>query len=349
MQYHQLGDTGTFVSRIALGTMTFGGAGNPIWDRIGGLDETAADELVGIALDSGVNLIDTADIYARGECEEILGRVLGARRRDVVLATKVLRTDGPRHQRRRLVPSTPDARAGGQPASTADRPHRPLPDPQLRPGHARGEETLGALDDMVRSGKVRYVGASNLAAWQLSRALAVSDRRGLARFATLQAYYSLVGRDIDRELLPMVCDQELGLLVYSPLAGGFLSGKFTREGTAEAPARQAARQAQSQEPPVELARGYDVVDVLRAVAARHETSVARVALAWTLAQRGVTAVIVGARRPDQLLDNLAASDIALSPPDLAELDGVSALTPEYPARVQLADRNGRVPRGTRSG
>jgi aryl-alcohol dehydrogenase-like predicted oxidoreductase len=339
MRYQQLGSTGLFVSRVALGTMTFGGVGTPQWDRIGALDVQAAGRIVDAALDQGINLVDTADMYADGECEEYLGRILAGRRRDVVLATKAYVRMGP-----------------GPNDVGLSRVHvlRALEDSLRRLGtehidlyqvHAFDRltplaETLSALDDAVRQGKIRYIGASNFAAWQLATALGVSDRRALARFVALQAYYSLVGRDLDREILPLVRAEHLGLLVYSPLAGGFLSGKFSRAG-AEDPG---ARQARSDNPPIDRERGYDVIDALRAVAARHETSVPEVALAWTLAQPGVTSVIAGARRPDQLVQNTAAVDLELTATDLAELDTVSALPPGYPNWLQDADFPSRLPR-----
>ncbi|MET7993212.1 aldo/keto reductase [Amycolatopsis sp. NPDC005232] len=313
------------MSRIALGTMTFGGSGTMPWDLIGGLDLKAADELVGIALDQGVNLIDTADMYARGETEEILGKILKGRRRDVVLATKAY------------------SRMGAGPNEVGlSRVHlrHAIEDSLRRLGtdhidlyqiHAHDhltplDETLAALDDAVRQGKISYVGTSNTFAWQLAKALGVADLRGYPRFVSLQAYYSLVGRDLERELLPLVNEEKLGLLVYSPLAGGFLSGKFTRDSH-----DASGRRAQADNPPLDRERGYDIVDALRKIADRHDVGVARVALAWVLAQRGVTSVIVGAKRPDQLHENLAAVDLELTGQDLAELDAVSALRPEYPA------------------
>ncbi|MDH2393578.1 MULTISPECIES: aldo/keto reductase [Streptomyces] len=331
MRYEQLGATGVFVSRIALGAMTFGGAGTPPWSLVGGLDEKAADELVGLALDAGVNLIDTADMYAAGECEEILGRVLRSRRQDVLLATKLF------------------ARMGAGPNDIGLSRlwvSRALEDSlrRLRTDHidlyqihsfdplTPVEETLAALDDAVRQGKVRYIGASNLAAWQMMKYLGASQLRGWDRFVSQQVYYSLAGRDIEREILPMAVDQKLATLVWSPLAGGFLSGKFDRDGTAD----DTARRALADFPPVDRERGWDIVDALRVVAARHGVGVTRVALAWVLAQHGVTSVIVGAKRPDQLTENLAAVDLVLTDEDLGELDSASALPAPYPDWCQTA-------------
>ncbi|MFD3454299.1 aldo/keto reductase [Streptomyces sp. NPDC058691] len=334
MQYEQLGSTGVFVSRIALGAMTFGGGTTPPYDSVGGLDLRQTDAIVGLALDSGINLIDTANVYAAGESEELLGQVLGKRRRDVVLATKMTARIGPGpnevgQSRLHIMQALEDSLR------------------RLRTDHidlyqihnidpvTPVEETLGALDDAVRQGKIRYIGASNLAAWHMMKALGVSDRRGLARFCSLQSYYSLAGRDIEREILPLVRDQKLGMLVWSPLAGGMLTGKFDRAGASDA----AARRAKLDFPPVDRERVYDVVDALRVVAARHDTSVASVALAWVLGRPGVTSAIVGARRPEQLTGNLSALDLVLTAQDLEELDAAGRLPVEYPGWIHgFSDR-----------
>ncbi|WP_440069698.1 aldo/keto reductase [Streptosporangium sp. OZ121] len=337
MKYAQLGTTGVFVSRVSLGAMSFGGRGSQVWEAVGALDVKDTDHLVGTALDHGVNLIDTADVYGGGESEELLGQVLGARRRDVVLATKMTaRTaSGPNdvgQSRLHIMRSLEDSLR------------------RLRTDHidlyqihnidpiTPFEESLSALDDAVRQGKIRYIGASNLTAWQTMKALGVSERRGWARFASLQAQYSLAARDIEREILPLLQDQRLGLLVWSPLAAGLLSGKFDRTGTSDG----GARRNQFQFPPVNLERAYDVIDVLREVAARHEVGVARVALAWVLSRPGVSSVIIGAKRPEQLTENLAAVELELTERDLTELDAASALPVEYPGWIQ-ADHSDRFP------
>lgn len=337
MKYAQLGSTGVFVSRIALGAMTFGGRDTPPFDLIGGLDLAETDKLVGIALDNGVNLIDTADMYAAGESEDLLGQVLGKRRRDVVLATKMTGRvgSGPNdvgQSRLHILQSLEDS------LRRLRTDHIDLYQIHAFDPLTPFEESLSALDSAVQQGKVRYIGASNLAAWQLMKALGVSDRRELARFVSLQSYYSIAGRDLEREVIPALQDQNVGLLVWSPLAGGLLSGKFDRTGNTDA----GSRRAQADFPLVDKERAYNIIDALRVVAARHDVGVARIALAWVLAQPGVTSVIVGARRESQLTDNLGALDVELTAQDLSELDAVSALPPEYPGWM-LASDFGRLP------
>ncbi|WP_217576458.1 aldo/keto reductase [Streptomyces sp. GbtcB7] len=340
MQYEQLGRTGTFVSRICLGAMTFGGANTPPFDAVGGLGLEDTDRIVGTALDAGVNFIDTADVYAAGESEELLGKVLKSRRDDVVLATKLHGRTGPGPndvgQSRIHVTQALESSL-----RRLDTDHIDLYQIHGFDPLTSFEETLGALTDAVRQGKVRYIGASNLTAWQIVKSLGVSALRDLEPFISVQAYYSLAGRDLERELLPMIKDQGLGLLAWSPLAGGFLSGKFTREGAADA----SARRTQLDFPPIDREKAYDVIDVLKAVAARHEVSAAQVALAWVLAQPGVTSTIIGAKRVEQLTDNIAAAELKLSEQDLTELDTVSALTPEYPGWIQAYGAGDRIPRG----
>jgi aryl-alcohol dehydrogenase-like predicted oxidoreductase len=340
MQFAQLGATGVYVSRIALGTMTFGGAETPPWDTIGGLDVTAADELVGMALDQGVNLIDTADMYAAGESESILGRILKSRRDEVVLATKLASPMGPGpndvglsrlHVMRALEDSLRRLQTD----------HIDLYQIHSFDPVTPIEETLSALDDAVRQGKVRYIGASNLAAWQLAKALGVSDRRGFSRFVSSQSYYSLAGRDIEADLVPLLTEEKVGLIVWSPLAGGFLTGKFDRSGASE----EGSRRATHALPPIDTEHGFDIIDVLRVIADRRGATVAQVSLAWLLAQEVVTSVIIGAKRPQQLADNLAAVDVELSKEDLAALDAVSRIPLRYPGWMQ-ADMSWRYPSQT---
>ena len=327
MRYNLLGRSGLAVSELCLGTMTFGGS-EGMWGLIGQLRQDEADALVKAALDAGVNFFDTANVYANGVSEQILGqslRNLGVDRREVVIATKVL---GPMGQ-------GPNA-AGASRGHILDQIEASLARLQL--DHVdlyqiHGvdpvtpiEETLEALDTLVRRGAVRYVGLSNWAAWQVAKALGISAARGLARIVSLQSYYTLVGRDLEREVVPMALSEGVGLMVWSPLAGGFLSGKYSRDDEKAGEGRRAIFDF----PPVDRDRGYAVIDALRRIAAAKGATVAQVAIAWLLHQKAVSSVIVGAKRPEQLVDNLGAADLALDAEDLAALDEVSRLAPEYP-------------------
>jgi aryl-alcohol dehydrogenase-like predicted oxidoreductase len=324
MNYRQLADTGVFVSELCLGTMTFGGRGQ-IWEVIGGLNQQSVDELVLGALDAGINFVDTANVYSAGESETMLGKALGSRRHEVVLATKVRGRMGAGPNQVGLSRLHILQAVEGS-LKRLDTDYIDLYQIHRFDLLTNIEDTLRALDDLVRAGKVRYVGCSNLAAWQLMKALGVSREQGLERFKCTQSYYSLAGRDLEREMLPLLKDQGLGLLVWSPLAGGFLSGKFTRDSGDEA-----ARRAKFDFPPVDKEKGFDILDVAKEIADRHGASVAQIALAWILANPAVTSVIIGARRPAQLEDNLKAIDVRLSAEDMKALDEVSKLTTEYPA------------------
>ncbi|NOK23126.1 aldo/keto reductase [Corallococcus carmarthensis] len=334
MHYRPLGRTGLFVSELCFGAMTFGGEG--YWKNIGQQGQAEADALVGRCLDAGINFFDTANVYSYGQSEELLGKALAAKRSQVVLATKVRGRMGPGQNE-----------TGLSRYHIFDSVHASLK--RLGTDHIdllqiHGydvatplDETLRALDDLVREGKVRYLGASNLAAWQLMKALGLSDHRGLSRFESLQAYYSIAGRDLERELVPLMKDQQVGLMVWSPLAGGFLSGKYRRG--AEGP--EGARRTTFDFPPVDRERAYNAIDVMDVVAKETGTTVARVALAWLLHQPHVTTVILGAKTQAQLDDNLAATELRLSPEQLAKLDAVSKLPAEYPGWMverQNADR-----------
>jgi aryl-alcohol dehydrogenase-like predicted oxidoreductase len=338
MNHRTLGRTGLRVSELCFGTMTFGGEG--LYTAIGSTEQAEADRLVGACLDVGINFFDTADVYSAGRAEQILGKALGARRHEVILATKC---------RGRTAPG-PNAvgLSRGHIMDAVDASLKRLGTDYIDLYQIHGfdgltplDETLRALDDLVRVGKVRYIGASNLAAWHLMKALGISERDRLARFETLQAYYSLAGRDLERELVPVMQSETVGLLVWSPLAGGFLSGKFSRDKKGV----EGARRTSFNFPPVDEARGYAVLDVLGEVAREHGVSVARVALSWLLHQSVTTSVIIGARNEAQLRDNLAAPDLKLSTEQLARLDLVSALPPEYPGwmiTVQGRDRLGAI-------
>lgn len=327
MRYRQLGPSGLFVSELCLGTMTFGGSGG-MWGQIGQLQQDEADALVKAAVDAGVNFIDTANVYALGESERILGtsiRNLGLSRDDLVIATKVLGPMG----------DGPNARGGSRKhildQCKASLERLQLDHIDLYQIHGFDPatpilETLEALDTLVQQGHVRYIGLSNWAAWQIVKAIGIAEARQLAPILSLQAYYTLAGRDLEREVVPMLKSEGLGLMVWSPLAGGFLSGKYRRDDEKAGEGRRAAFDF----PPVDRDRGYGVIEVMRPIAERHGISVAQIALAWLLHQEVVTSVIVGAKRPDQLADNLAAVDVRLSAEDLATLDAVSALPAEYP-------------------
>jgi aryl-alcohol dehydrogenase-like predicted oxidoreductase len=337
VQYQQLGNTGVFVSRICLGAMTFGGAGS-IFSVIGGLAQPEVDKLVGDSMEAGVNFFDTANVYSTGESETMLAKALGARRKDVVIASKVFGRmgKGPNEVGLSRLHIMQQAEESLKRMNTdyidlyqihGYDPLTPL------------EETLSALTDLVRHGKVRYIGCSNLAAWHIMKALGISAREHFEKFVTLQAYYSLAGRELERELVPMMLDQKIGLLVWSPLAGGFLSGKFTRSGAADSESRR----SKFSFPPVNLEKAYDIIDVMQAVATRRNATVAQIALAWLLHQPSVTSVIIGAKKVGQLTDNLAAVDVQLDAEDLKQLDEASRPAPEYPGWMFFTQGSDRRP------
>ena len=340
MQYQELGQTGLFVSRFCLGAMTFGGADNPAGNAIGRLSATEADAIVGMALDAGINFIDTADVYGAGGSETVLGEVLKERRRDVVLATKVSGKagTGPNEigQSRSHIMDSLEASLRRLKTDYIDLYQLHSFDP-----FTPVETVLRSLDDAVRQGKVRHIGCSNFAAWQLMKALGVSAREGLEPFASIQSFYSIAGRDIETEVIPAVTDQKLGLLCWSPLAGGLLSGKFDRNGNTDA----SARRSKIAFPPVDEARTFDVIDALKAAAEPLRSQPAQVALAWLLAQPAVTSVIVGIKRPDQLAENLSAFDLVLNKEDLEQLDEVSRNPTPYPGWIQSYNAVARVPAG----
>ena len=315
--------------------MTFGG-GEGIWGRIGALQQADAERLIGQALDAGINFIDTADVYAAGASEQITGQALKnlkVPREDVVVATKVFGETG----------TGPNARGASRShildGVKASLKRLQLDHIDLYQIHGFDpatpiEETVRALDQLVRHGHVRYVGVSNWAAWQIVKALGIAERLGLARFESLQAYYTLAGRDLERELTPMLRSEGLGLMVWSPLAGGLLSGKYGRGEPGEAGSRRTSFDF----PPVDRDRAHDCIDAMRPMAQAHGVSVAQIALAWLLHQPQVTSVIVGAKRPEQLADNMAATRVALSAAELEQLDQISRLPAEYPG--WMFDRQG---------
>ncbi|WP_110598693.1 aldo/keto reductase [Salinicola lusitanus] len=342
MRYRNLGNTGLFVSELCLGTMTFGGNGE-MWGQIGDLQQADADKLVGRSLDAGINFIDTADVYSQGQSEVITGqalRNLGVPRDDVVVATKVFGptgTDDP--YRSTGINNRGASRYHIMEGVKASLKRLQLDHIDLYQIHGFDpatpiEETVRALHTLVEHGHVRYVGVSNWAAWQIMKALGIARQNGWHRFESLQAYYTLAGRDLEREIAPLLESEKLGLMVWSPLAGGLLSGKYKRDGEAKAGDRRATFDF----PPVNRERGFDCIDTMREIADARGISVARIALAWLLHQKVVTSVIVGAKRLDQLEDNIAATEVRLDQDELARLDQVSALPSEYPG--WMLDRQG---------
>ncbi|HJS92487.1 MAG TPA: aldo/keto reductase [Steroidobacteraceae bacterium] len=327
MRYRTLGHTGLLVSEICLGTMTFGAAAGR-WGAIAGVDQSAADAILRRSLEAGVNFIDTADVYSEGQAEEVTGKAMrssGRPRTDFVLATKVF---GPTGQGVNDRGASRGHIMNGVQASLKRLGTDYIDLYQIH-GFDRVtpvEETLRALDDLVRAGWIRYVGVSNWPAWHLMKALGLADRFGWSRPVSLQAYYTIAGRDLERELVPLLQAEKLALMVWSPLAGGLLTGKFTREGRGPQDARRAAFDF----PPVNRERVFDCVDAMRKVAEARGISIARVALAYVLAKPFATAVIIGAKSMQQLDDNLAATAVQLTAEELAKLDQVSALPPEYP-------------------
>lgn len=343
MRYRQLGNTGIFVSEICLGTMTFGGTGG-IWQTIGGLEQKPVTDLIARSLEAGVNFIDTADVYSEGRSELMVGQALKdlkVKRSDVIVATKAYGSMGKQpNDRGASRGHIMDAVEKSLERLGTD--HIDLYQIHAQDIVAPVEETLRALDDLCRRGLVRYVGCSNWQAWKLMKALGLSERNGWMRFESLQAYYSIAGRDLEREIVPLLQDQKVGLLVWSPLAGGLLSGKFGPG--AEGP--EGARRTTFDFPPVDRERAWRCVETMRKVGAAHGASVARVALAYVLAKPWVTSIIIGARNAEQLEDNIAAGALAqaLTSEQLADLDAVSALPPEYPGWMVSRQAAERIPK-----
>ncbi|HEY0105594.1 MAG TPA: aldo/keto reductase [Rhizomicrobium sp.] len=343
MKYRQLGRTGLFVSEICLGTMTFSGDAKKagIWAAIGDVGQKDATALVSKSLEAGVNFLDTADVYSAGHSERLTGQALkdiGVKRSDVVIATKCYGRVGPG-------PNDIGASRGHIMDSVARSLERLQTDHiDLYQIHATDpvtpvEETMRALDDLTRQGMVRYVGCSNWQAWRVMKANGLAAQHGWARMETIQAYYSIAGRDLEREIVPMMADQKVGLMVWSPLAGGLLSGKFGPGSNGPEGARRVAFDF----PPVEKDRAWACVDAMREIGAVHGVSVARVALAYVLAKPFVTSVIIGAKTMEQLDDNLEAAKLELSAEEMKRLDAVSALPPEYPGWMVSRQGTERVP------
>jgi aryl-alcohol dehydrogenase-like predicted oxidoreductase len=325
MQYRQLGRSGLRVSAITLGTMGFGGTG---WATpVGQIDVDGAREQIALARDAGVNMIDTADVYSAGLAEEILGEALGSSRDQVLIATKARMPmgDGPNDaglSRHHLV------RAAEASLRRLRTDYIDLYQVHEWDGQTPLEETLTALDDLVRSGKVRYIGCSNYAAWQLMKALAISDSRQLERFVSQQVYYSLHSRHIESEIVPACIDQGVGILVWSPLAGGLLSGKYGRDIEAPAGSRHLSEWS---EPPVhDEEKLYATIDQAVSIGEAHGVSAAQVSLAYLLNRPAVTSIVVGARTSEQLADNVAAANLELTADEMMALDEVSGEPLRYP-------------------
>ncbi len=341
MKYKLLGNTGLKVSELCLGTMTFGGKG--FWTAIGTLDQSAVDALVKRSVDAGINFIDTANVYSEGLSEEMTGKAirnLGLKREDLVIATKVRgkmseSPNGSGLSRKHILHEV-DASLQRLNMDFID----------LYQIHGFDaltpiEDTIDTLDGLVKNGKVRHIGCSNLAAWQIMKAMGYSSYNQLSKFVSLQAYYTIAGRDLEREVIPVLKDQKLGLMVWSPLAGGFLSGKYKRNGDIA----DGARRANFDFPPVDKEKAFDIIDVLEPMAQEKQSSVAQLALAWLLHQPVVTSVIIGANKPEQLEDNLKAIDVTFTDAELKQLDDVSKLSAEYPGWMlerQGSDRKSSV-------
>lgn len=336
MKYNLFGNTGLVVSELCLGTMTFGGEG--IWKAIGMLQQDEVNQLVKSAVDAGINFIDTANIYSYGESERLLGnavRELGLDRNELVIASKVRGRMGEGQNNAGLsrlhIFQSVEASLQRLQMDHLDILYVHGVDP-LTPV----EQTMRALNDLAVAGKVRYIAVCNWPAWMVMKAQGIARQNGWHAFEGLQYFYSVGGRDIEREILPMAKDQNLAVMPWSPLAGGFFSGKYKRD---EATGQN--RRDNFDFPPINKDKGYEIIDVLREISEAHQTTVAQVSLAWVRLQQGVTSTIIGAKTVQQLLDNCASVNLGLSADELSRIDAASALTSEYPGWMverQMVDR-----------
>ncbi len=340
MKYNQLGKTGVLVSELCLGTMTFGGKG--YWKSIGELPQDEVNKLTKTAIDSGINFIDTANAYSEGLSESMLGNALGSlgiSSQQVVIATKLrLRMGSGANQvglsRLHIADSVDDSLKRLN-LSHIDLLYIHSVDP-ITPL----EETMRGLEDVVRSGKVRYLGISNHPAWMVAKANGIAEKMGWTKFVAMQNYYSIASRDVERELVPLALSEGLAIMPWSPLAGGFLSGKFTRNNEVAGDSRRDTFDF----PPVNKEKAYDIIDVLLQVGSAHKVSAAQVALAYILKKPAVTSIIIGAKKQEQMLDNIAATKLELTPDETQQLDSISALTPEYPGWMLERQAQGRLPK-----
>ena len=327
MKYNYVGNTGLLVSELCFGTMTFGGQDAGMWDNIGKLQQKEVNEMLTAVVDSGINFIDTANVYSYGQSEQLLGQALkdlSIKRDEIIIATKVL------------------ARMNDKPNSTGlSRYHifnsveaslQRLQLDYIDILYVHGvdpatslEEIVRSLNDIVESGKVRYISICNWPAWMVAKAQTIAEYRGYHKFIGLQYYYAAVSRDIEHELVPMAKNHDLAIFPWSPLAGGFLTGKFTREG-----ADEGSRRANFDFPPIDKEKAYDLVDVMGEIAKVHDASIAQVALAWVRQQPGITSTIIGAKTLDQLKANIESTNLNLTQDDLSKIDAISPLPKQYP-------------------
>lgn len=336
MQYTTLGRTGLVVSRLSFGAMTFG-EGQLVPGVTNSIDQSMADQMVGRVMDVGINLFDTADAYTNGQSEIMLGKVLAGHRDEVIIATKAGFRSGnaitDTGSSYRHIMMAAEASLKRLNTDYIDLYQLHIPDP-ITPL----EETLRALDDLVRQGKVRYIGYSNFPAWKAAKMVGIQKHHNYAQFIAAQMYYSLLGRDLEQEVVPFVEDAGIGVLVWSPLAGGFLSGKYTRE----SPTPEGARLNQFKLPPIDVEKGYDVVDVIKPIAQAHSASPAQVAIAWILTKPFISSVIVGANKMHQLEDNLKAANLTLSASEVHQLDTLTSPQSLYPGWMQALGWDAQV-------
>lgn len=340
MRYNTLANTGVLVSELCLGAMTFGGKG--FWTNIGKLPQEEVTNLVKIAIENGINFIDTANVYSEGLSEILLGKALkdlGLQRQDIFIATKV------RGRMGEGVNQVGLSRLHIQYSVNESLQRLGLDHIDLLYIHGVDpitslEETMRGLEEVVQSGKVRYLGISNHPAWMVVKANSIAGQMGWNKFVALQNYYSIAGRDIEREIVPMAAAENLSIMPWSPLAGGFLSGKFSRQTQKAGDSRRDAFDF----PPVNKEKAYDIIDVMQDIASAHNVKAARVALAWMLRKKGVTSIIIGAKKEEQLRENIASTTLLLTADEMSRLDSISELSKEYPGWMVERQADGRLPK-----